>query len=244
MIPRIIHLVWFGKKAIPSQFMYYIETWKKYLPDYEVKIWDENSFDVNMIPFTKEAFIAKKWAFISDFVRLYALYTYGGWYFDTDVELVNSFYEFENQQVVLSTDSVGFIESAIIGAEPKHLFFKMMIDVYKNLHFKNIDGSYNTEVINTYLQDVLRQFGYVQNNQLQLLKNGIVIYPDDYFHVYNLVSGKVNRTSNTHSIHWHSLTWVSRKTRLFRFLRMKLFVPIMGEDRYMKFSKYLKSWLK
>ncbi|CAK7071107.1 MAG: hypothetical protein PARBA_02783 [Parabacteroides sp.] len=243
MIPKIIHLIWFGGKDIPKKYNKYIDTWKKYLPDYEIRLWNEQSFDVNRFSFTKEAYNARKWAFVSDFVRIYALYTYGGWYFDTDVEIVKSFNDFENNRVVLSTDRYGFLESAIMGAEPMHEYFKAMLIYYEKLQFKKEDGSFNMEVINTYMQEVLEPFGYVKINKLQSLRGDIIVYTDDYFHVFSLLSGKLYKTENTHSIHWHSLTWVSKRTLFIRFVRMKLLVPLLGEDTYIKLSKAIKIWM-
>ena len=88
MIPKIIHYCWFGRKALPRSAKKCIESWKKYLPDYEIKEWNEDNFDVNMIPYTQEAYSAKRYAFVSDYARFYILYHYGGIYFDTDVEVI------------------------------------------------------------------------------------------------------------------------------------------------------------
>lgn len=90
MIPKIIHYIWFGGNPLPELAVKCIESWKKYCPDYEIMIWDERNFDVSVCAYTKEAYDAKKWAFVSDYVRLKALYEYGGIYMDTDVELVKS----------------------------------------------------------------------------------------------------------------------------------------------------------
>lgn len=244
MIPKIIHLIWFGGKDIPEKYLSYVDSWKRCMPDYEIKVWNEDSFDVNMTRFTKEAYAAKKWAFVSDFVRLYALSKYGGWYFDTDVEVVRSFDPFSEYQVVMSTDKGGYLESAVMGAVPNHPYFNRMVYFYKNLQFVKQDGSYNVEVINTYLQQILLEYGYEPVNKLQKLSNGIVLFTDDYFHVYSLVSGKLNRTDNTYSVHWHSLTWVSKKTKLIRFIRMKVLVPILGERRYIGIIRNIRKWIK
>lgn len=88
MIPRIIHYCWFGGKEIPMQYQAYIDSWKKYCPDYEIKEWNESNFNINCCSYVKEAYNAKKWAFIADYARFFILYNYGGIYFDTDVELL------------------------------------------------------------------------------------------------------------------------------------------------------------
>ena len=245
MIPKIIHLIWFGNKNVPEKFQKYIDTWKTKMPDYEIILWNEKTFDVEKVKFTKEAYCAKKWAFVSDYVRLYALYMYGGWYLDTDVEVIKSFNSLLNNRVILSTDTYGYIESAIIGAEKGHILFRNMIDFYNHISFFHLDGSYNQEVINTYIQNELKIFGYKKENKFQHLDAGIIIFPDDFFHVYNLLNGSIHRTDNTYAIHWHSLTWVSKKTLYIKLFRIKIIIPLLGEKKYIKIVAHLKKiWNK
>ena len=88
MIPKVIHYCWFGRNPLPPLALKCIESWKKFFPDYEIKEWNEDNFDINIIPYTKEAYEAKKYAFVSDYARFWILYQYGGVYFDTDVEVI------------------------------------------------------------------------------------------------------------------------------------------------------------
>ena len=88
MIPKVIHYCWFGRNPLPKDAIICINSWKKNLPDFEIKEWNEDNFDVNMIPYTAEAYAAKKYAFVSDFARFWILYKHGGLYFDTDVEVI------------------------------------------------------------------------------------------------------------------------------------------------------------
>ena len=88
MIPKIIHYCWFGRNPLPQSAIKCINSWKKFFPDYEIKEWNEQNFDVNIIPYTSEAYQAKKYAFVSDYARMWVLYNYGGIYFDTDVEVI------------------------------------------------------------------------------------------------------------------------------------------------------------
>lgn len=88
MIPKVIHYCWFGRNPLPSLAVKCIESWKKYFPDYEIKEWNENNFNVNIITYTQEAYERKKYAFVSDYARFWILYHYGGLYFDTDVEVI------------------------------------------------------------------------------------------------------------------------------------------------------------
>ena len=88
MIPKIIHYCWFGRNPLPPLALECIASWRKFLPDYEIKEWNEDNFDVNSIPYTAEAYRQKKYAYVSDYARFCILYQYGGIYFDTDVEVI------------------------------------------------------------------------------------------------------------------------------------------------------------
>ena len=90
MIPKLIHYCWFGRGQMPAKALYCIDTWKKYLPDYQLKQWNEDTFDLNSVLYAQQAHQARKFAFVTDYVRLYALFTEGGVYMDTDVEVLKS----------------------------------------------------------------------------------------------------------------------------------------------------------
>ena len=104
MIPKIIHYCWFGGKPFPSAVQKCIDSWKKYLPDYEIREWNETNYDLDKCKFAKEAYDQKKWAFVTDFVRLDVVYQYGGIYFDTDVEVIKSFDDLLNNKAFLGFD--------------------------------------------------------------------------------------------------------------------------------------------
>lgn len=245
MIPKIIHYCWFGNNRIPDRYQQYIEGWAKLLPDYEIKQWNETNFDVDQNAFTKEAYAAHNYAFVSDFVRCNVLYKYGGFYFDTDVEVLKSLDPFLSERAVLGIEDLcGGILTSFMGCEPNHPLLKLMVNEYNNRKFYKNDGSINNEVINKVLLRVLLPIGFRDEDVYQELSYGIKIYTSDYFSAYSLVSGKVNKTSNTYAIHWHSLLWVGAKTRILKFLRLKVLVPILGAKNYMNFQKKIKSLLK
>lgn len=169
MIPKIIHYCWFSGEEFPPFISQCIETWKKNLPEYTFKLWDENSFDFYSVPFVKEAFVVKKWAFVTDYVRFYALYNEGGIYMDSDVKVFKPFpanwfnYRFfsahEYHPGLFDTDGIkkltddflpinpdddidGFsIQAAIMGSTSKHPFLKDCMNEYHNISFLNEDGS-------------------------------------------------------------------------------------------------------
>ena len=151
MIPKIIHYCWFGRGLLPELAQKCIASWKKYLPDYEIKEWNEDNFDVNIIPYTAEAYARKKYAFVSDYARFWVLYKYGGIYFDTDVEVIKSF-----DEIVTKGNFMGFeldpngenspkkyapryafsVNPGVgLGMAKGHSFVKKMLDYYATLHF-------------------------------------------------------------------------------------------------------------
>lgn len=239
MIPQKIHFIWFGRNPYPEKVQYCMESWKKHLPDYEFKLWNEDSFPIEQYRFTKEAYEEKKFAFVSDFVRIYALATEGGIYLDTDIEVLKSFDNLLGKRVFLGTDDSGNL-TALMASEKGHPFFMHILNLYQKRPFLLGNGKLDTEVNNLLLERELTKWGFIVKNETQHLHEGIEVYPDDFFHVVSLVSGKMNKTQNSYAIHWHTLLWVSWKTRLIRFLRMKILVPILGRNLYSKLTSFIK----
>ena len=242
MIPKIIHYVWFGKNPFPSKIQMCIDSWKKYLPDYEYKLWNEDTFDVTSCRFAREAFEMKKWAFVSDYARIEAIYKYGGWYLDTDVEILRPLDSIENHRVILGTDEDGAL-TAVYGTEAGHPFWKKVLEHYQSIPFVKPDKSLDMTVVNEHLQGVLAEYGYVHENKYQELKDGIVVYPDDYFHVVSLERGTRNQTENSYAIHWQTMTWTSKSSHFARFVRKKILIPIFGE-RFLGFYIKLRKLFK
>lgn len=243
MIPKIIHYIWFGGKPFPKKIKKCMDSWKKFLPDYKIMFWNEETFDINSIPFTKQAYENKKWAFVSDYVRVYALEKYGGWYLDTDVEILKPLFPFEDKRIVLGTDSDGAL-TALMGSEKGHPFWSKILDLYANMSFVRPDGSLNIIVNNTHLQDILVEYGFVMKNKYQELKEGIYIYPDEYFHVADVEKGTLNKTNNSYAIHWHTLLWTSNMHHLMRYFRLYIMKPIFGGDNFLEIWNKLKKIFK
>lgn len=242
MIPKIIHYIWFGGKPFPPKIKQCINSWKEYLPDYEFMLWDETSFDVSVCPFTQQAYENKKWAFVSDYVRVWALNEYGGWYLDTDIEILKPLSPYEDNRLVLGTDHDGAL-TALMGSEKGHLFWSKVLNLYKTMAFINEDGTFNLTVNNTYLQELLSEYGYIFQNKYQELDEGIRVYPDEYFHVADVELGTLNITQNSVAIHWHTLLWTSKTSHFARFVRKKIFIPMFGE-RFLGFYSKLRKRLK
>ena len=218
MIPKVIHYCWFGGKPLPKDAEKCIRSWKKYLPGYEIKRWDESNFDVNSIPYTKEAYQAGKYAFVSDYARFWILHNYGGLYFDTDVEIVASlddviqsgpFMGVEQQNEDIITVAPGLC----IGAEAQCAFFADLIRYYSGLHFINSDGSLSLTNIVEITTEHLRKAG-LENTQVVQQCCGFNIYPKDYFCPIDYETRELKVTSNTRTIHHYAESWVPKSTKI------------------------------
>lgn len=244
-IPKIIHYCWFGRNPYPTKIKKYIESWHKFLPDYKFVLWNEDNFNIeNSCEYIKDAYKEKKFAFVSDYVRLYALYKYGGIYLDTDIEMIKAIpSKVLYDKLIFSLDDGGYIAGSFIASITNNQVIGKLIEFYNHLSFYNSDGTLNLEVNNTYIQKMLIDLGYKyqQINCLQRLKEGIVLYPDDYFHCRSLTSGKVNITDNSVAIHWHSILWASRKTKIINFIRINILVPLFGRKLYTLITQKIKN---
>ncbi len=217
MIPKKIHYCWFGRNTLPESALKCIASWRKFFPDYEIIEWNEDNFDVNMIPYTAQAYKAKKYAFVSDYARFKILYEQGGLYFDTDVEVIKSMIDivergpFMGFEINPGTDrKYGAVNPGVgIGAVKGLDLYKSILDYYAQLSFLRPDGSYNTTdaVVNITTRELVKS--QLKNISGIQEVSGITIYPADYFNPFNDVTGRLNKTPNTRTIHWFTKTWMN-----------------------------------
>ena len=233
MIPKIIHYCWFGKGAYTDKVKKCLESWQRVLGDYEIKLWNEENVDLEESSYIRDAYATGHYSFVSDHTRMKVLAEYGGIYLDVDMEVVRPLEPFLHHSLCLGTDDTGTIETVMM-AEPHHPILEAAYQEYKHRAFILPDGTYNKEVPNVLFNRLLKPLGFREKNERMSLGNGIEIYPDEYFQGVSLVSGKLHITNNTHIIHWHTLLWVSTRTRILRWLRMKIFVPLLGPSRYLR----------
>lgn len=232
MIPKIIHYCWFGENPLPISALRCIESWKKYLPNYEIKEWNETNFDVNLIRYTNEAYAARKYAFVSDYARFWILYHCGGVYFDTDVELIKDMTPIINKGAFMGMEDTGQ-NSHIVNVAPGlgiaspafHPVYKQLLDLYDSLYFINDDGELNLKTVVAYTTEILQKKGLTNKLEIQCIED-IMIYPTAYFSPKNFYTGKIKITPNTYSIHHYSMSWLPAKTiylsKIKRFL-MRIF---------------------
>lgn len=217
MIPKKIHYCWFGGNPLPESAKKYIETWKKYCPDYEIIEWNETNFDVTQNQYCKEAYEAKKWAFVSDCARFWILYKYGGIYFDTDVEVIKPLDDIVARGPFMGCERDGDKNQAAaiaaapglgLGVNPGLGLYKEILELYDSLQFKNPDGSLNLKTVVQYTTETLVKHGLKNTNQIQRCA-GIYIYPREYFCPKDFETGVLTITENTYTIHHFSATWIS-----------------------------------
>lgn len=185
MIPKVIHYVWLGKGEKNERIKHCIDSWKKYLPDYEIKEWNEDNFDINSNEFVKKAYENKKYAFASDVVRLYALYNEGGIYMDTDVEVYKSLDEFLHLEGFTGFEDVHYPVTATMGCEKGNPVIKMMLDYYNCIDFKMYedwkDYIKNQETSTCIYSNILSMLGIDRDKNVEQHIKHFSVYPQSYF---------------------------------------------------------------
>ena len=222
-IPKIIHYCWFGGKELPELALRCIESWQKYLPEYEIKRWDETNYDINSCSFIKEAYKAKKYAFVSDYARLDILYKYGGLYFDTDVEVIKPMQPIVDKGPFMGCEN-SYVDGMLplnMGVNPGlgiatykgHPFYKEILEMYKKISF----NPNHMITIVTYVTNELCKSGLQANNKVQSVC-GINIYPKEFFCPIDYETGELSITPNSYSIHHYSASWHGPKEKFYKFL--------------------------
>lgn len=221
MIPKVIHYCWFGRNPKPKDVLNYIQTWREHLPDYKIKEWNEDNFDINRFKFTKEAYVLGKYAFVSDVARIYALYTEGGIYLDTDVEVVKSFNPLLNNKSFVGWED-NRPGTGVMASIKGTKWLRNFLDLYREKDFIKYSGKLN-EVPNPYLLcDVLSSFGLILNHRNDILDDDIAVYQIDYLCAHNLEKKKYIVTENTYSIHHYNASWYKKMNIIQKiFFRLK-----------------------
>lgn len=242
-IPKIIHYCWFGSKNKPKYIIKYINEWKAKLPEYQIIEWNENNFDINYCKYSKEAYDEKKYAFVSDVARLYALYNYGGIYLDTDVEIVRSFDNIiKNKEIIFGFEEGERIATSFIASTPHNKVIYEFLNVYHNLPFILETDKYNLIPNVEYLTSILKEKGLKENGEFQLLENYIYIYPKEYFSPYDYINCVDEVTSNTYCIHHFAVSWLNKSTIIKKNLKT-FFVRIFGKEKLI-FLRKVKNKVK
>lgn len=230
MIPKIIHYCWFGRGAKSELIEKCIKSWREIMPDYEIIEWNEDNFDVNLIPYTKEAYDNKRYAFVSDVARLHVIYHHGGIYLDTDVEVIRKFDDLLNQEAFFGFEDEKAVNSGLaFGAVKGNLLVKEMLADYNDVHFQLPNGDLNLTACPVRNTNVLLNYGLVQNNQTQKLGN-VTIYSTEYFCPKDYLTGEINFTENTYSIHLYNASWHSKYEHKRQLIRQK-YIRKYGKEK-------------
>lgn len=240
MIPRTIHYIWLGKGKMNTAAMMCVNSWHRILNNYEIKLWDEESLELNRLAqnnrFLNECLKRKLWAFASDYLRLYVLYNEGGIYLDTDVEVVKSFDTFLDNEMFIGFEEGEYIGTGVIGAEKGNNTIKSLLEFYEN-DIWNVEFFTNPVI-----------FRYLYDNNKEIF-DGCKIYTKDYFSPYNYLESNTELvdSENTVCIHWYSGNWgLSRKGSVFLNTKhiknpvVKAFMMIrksLGYYKYIWFDK-------
>lgn len=239
MIPKVIHYCWFGHNPLPPLAERCIASWKKYLPDYEIKEWNEDNFDVNQIPYTEQAYRNKKYAFVSDYARFKILYEHGGIYFDTDVEVIKPIDDILAKGAFMGleqdvSDGLACAPGLGIACAPKAKLMKSLIDLYQDLQFENSDGNINTKTVVEHTSELMIQDGISIHPGILEFQD-FSIYPKEYFCPKPSEFGKINLTENTRTIHHYAGSWISKKQRFANFL-----IKIFGKKIVLALWRFIK----
>lgn len=239
MIPKTIHYCWFGRNKLPPLAQKCIASWRKFFPDYEIKEWNEDNFDVNEIPYAAQAYKHKKYAFVSDYARFKILYEHGGIYFDTDVEVIRpmddiltrgAFFGLEkNDDTFACAPGLGF------ACTPRFRILKEMLSLYEVLEFEDSSGNLNKKTVVEHFSEMLLKKG-LQPKAGIIEFEDIYIYPPDYFCPKPSEFGKIQISDNTRTIHHYAGSWIGPMQRFANLL-----IRIFGKKLIMKLWNLTKT---
>lgn len=235
-IPRIIHYCWFGRGEKPKKIRKCMKSWEKRLDDYRFMEWNEENFDIGLTRYVKEAYEARKFAFVSDYVRLHALYHFGGVYLDTDVEVVKSLDPLHAHEAFSGFEDERFLQSGTMGAKPGHPWIKKLLDDYESRLFVQPDGTYDMTTNTAVISRICKEDGLVLDGQHQTLSNGVVFYPRQYFSPYDYINGGSFLTDDSYTIHHFAQSWLPAHVR-FKSGAKRIVGRLVGPSAIAKMRK-------
>ena len=253
MIPKTIHYCWFGRNQKPELAEKCIKSWKIYCPDYEVIEWNEDNFDLNSAPlYVQQAYEAKKWAFVTDYVRLWAMVEFGGIYMDTDVEVIKPLDRFLKHKAFAGFEDNRHIQTAIMACEKSYPFFEKLLRIYDGKTFFNPDGSMDLTTNVSTITEMCLKNGLKQNGEHQIIQ-GFALYPKDFFCPLSFSTGWLRKTKNTVTVHWFAGSWhdqeqkqyfleqvKAERTDYIRHLPNRMLRKVLGYECYERLKKRLK----
>ena len=240
-IPKKIHYVWVGTAPMPASDRKYIKQWQKLNPTYEIKCWTEKDIDLQKYPLVAKAIAEKRWALASDIIRMYAVYTEGGFYFDTDVELLQPLDDLLQYDGFASWESQSWFTTSGFGAKKHSPWIKMTLDRYAHLLPKKITNSTFMCTVHSPSVYAEKIYGLKLDGQTRVYDDKFIVFAPEYFNPKHYFTGEMHRTANTRAIHHYASTWHNAFEKAMRKLgifAIKLIGPrIYGffERRYHRF---------
>ncbi|MEK5104094.1 glycosyltransferase [Cytobacillus sp. FSL M8-0252] len=228
-IPRIIHYCWFGGGEKPELMKQCIRSWEEHLPHYELKQWDESNVDVTCNAYVHEAYQAKKYAFVSDYFRMYALYTEGGVYLDTDVEVYQSFDRFLHYPSFWGFEEGNYIATSTIGASKGHPLIQYFLESYQSNHFINDDGTFNEWTNVAAITEEMKKKGVICNGQKQVIEEMGVIFEQTIFSPYDYINCRDLQSDETVTKHHFYQSWLPPHVLVKRIVKRNIVKLIGGE---------------
>ncbi|MBA2943335.1 glycosyl transferase [Paenibacillus sp. CGMCC 1.16610] len=229
-IPKIIHYCWFGKNERPEIVKKCIASWHNHLTDYQFIEWNESNFDVNRNVYVKQAYEAGKFAFVSDYARVFALYHFGGIYLDTDVEVFKCFDDLLHHESFWGFEQENFIATSTIGAAKENKLIKVFMDSYQDKNFIREDGSFDSLTNVALITRMLGDWGVKPNGLYQEISEVGTFYPQTYFSPYDYINCRTFMSSNTYAMHHFYKSWLPPKARFKGQMKWMLAKVIGGNN--------------
>lgn len=229
MIPKVIHYCWFGGKPLPPLQQKCLKSWRKMCPEFEIRLWNEDNFDIDACAYAREAYAAGKYAFVSDYARFRILQEYGGFFLDTDVEMIRPLADFPADGCFMACEEPGLVNTGLIlGAPAGDPLIGELLAGYMDRHFLDENGKPDLTTVVTYVTEALEKRGLRKMDEVQRLES-VTVWPPRYFSPRSLKTGKVELTTDTWSIHHFAASWESAPSRfrgkVYRGLRR-----VLGEN--------------
>lgn len=238
MIPKIIHYCWFGRGEMPDLILKCIDSWKRYLPEYELRLWNEDNFDINLYPYAAEAYMERKFAFVSDVCRLYVLKEFGGIYLDSDVEILKSLDDLLSKHAAFSGfEDNNLMPTGLMASEKNGAWVSDLLAYYDNRSFyladKTLDMTPNTEIITRFMKEK----GFEICNSFQERDGYCAIYASEYFCPKSWKTKEINVTTNTYCIHHFAGSWLptERKWNKYEFL-----YKVLGSKNFERLAAFYR----
>lgn len=235
-IPKIIHYCWLSNDPFPNDIAAFMKSWKNILPDYELMLWDLKRDQIGENLWVKQAFEAKKYPFAADYIRIYALYHYGGIYLDTDVEVIKNFDDLLHLPYFAGTEGGNWIEAAVLGAEKSSEWLKDILGYFDQPFMKN-DGDLEMVAMPHTMKnriELKRKIVIADRKEIfddidRNYQSHFYLFEEDFFSPKNMGTGIINNTANTYTIHHFAMSWIPFERKIIPNIK-RLLMKMIGVD--------------